>query len=107
MKSAKQKKLEKAGWTVGSAAEFLELQPAEEIIVAMKLALASKLKILRMERRLTQEQLAKQIGSSQSRGKAAVSNRVSWFTKKQETLKVRFQKSLIRFWQAHSKIGRG
>ena len=67
MKATKKKKLEKAGWTVGSASEFLELQPAEEVIVAMKLALASKLKTLRKERRLTQEQLAKLIGSSQSR----------------------------------------
>ena len=67
MKPAKQKKLVKAGWTVGSASDFLELKPAEEIIVAMKLAFASKLKTLRQERRLTQEQLAKRIGSSQSR----------------------------------------
>lgn len=67
MKSAKQKKLEKAGWTVGSTSDFLELQPAEEIIVGMKLALASKLKALRQENRLTQAQLAKEIGSSQSR----------------------------------------
>ncbi len=67
MKPAKKKKLEKAGWTVGSTSGFLELQPAEEIIVAMKLALASKLKALRQQSRLTQAQLAKQIGSSQSR----------------------------------------
>ncbi len=67
MKATKRKKLQEAGWTVGSASEFLELSKSEETIVSMKLALASKLKALRRERRLTQQQLAKQIGSSQSR----------------------------------------
>jgi DNA-binding XRE family transcriptional regulator len=67
MKREKQKKLEKAGWTVGSTSDFLDLQPEEEIIVSMKLALASKLKALRQQSHLTQAQLAKQIGSSQSR----------------------------------------
>lgn len=67
MKAVKKKKLEEAGWTVGSASDFLELSEAEETIVAMKLALASKLKVLRKEHRLTQEQLARRIGSSQSR----------------------------------------
>lgn len=67
MKAAKKNKLEEAGWAVGSAADFLELSDAEETIVEMKLALASQLKVLRQENRLTQEQLAKRIGSSQSR----------------------------------------
>jgi DNA-binding XRE family transcriptional regulator len=67
MKATKRKKLQEAGWTVGSTSDFLELTKAEETIVAMKLALASKLKALRQERRLTQQQLAKLIGSSQSR----------------------------------------
>ena len=67
MKAAKRKRLLEAGWTVGSASDFLELSQAEETIVAMKLALASKLKGLRKEQRLTQDELAKRIGSSQSR----------------------------------------
>lgn len=67
MKATKRKKLQEAGWTIGSTSEFLELSEAEETIVAMKLALASKLKDLRKEKRLTQQALAKQIGSSQSR----------------------------------------
>lgn len=67
MNAAKKKKLQKAGWAVGSTSEFLELSEAEETIVAMKLALASKLKDLRKEKRLTQEDVAKRIGSSQSR----------------------------------------
>jgi transcriptional regulator with XRE-family HTH domain len=67
MKAAKKKKLQEAGWVVGSASEFLELSEAEETIVAMKLALASKLKDLRREKHLTQQDVAKRIGSSQSR----------------------------------------
>lgn len=67
MKAAKRKRLQEAGWTVGSVSDFLELSQAEETIVAMKLALASKLKGLRKEQRLTQDELAKRIGSSQSR----------------------------------------
>jgi DNA-binding XRE family transcriptional regulator len=67
MKASKKKKLQEAGWTVGSASEFLELDEAEEAIVAMKLALGSKLKDVRREKRLTQQEVAKRIGSSQSR----------------------------------------
>jgi DNA-binding XRE family transcriptional regulator len=67
MKVTKRKKLEKAGWAVGSASEFLGLSEAEEVIVGMKLALASKLKAQRQQRKLTQQDVAKRIGSSQSR----------------------------------------
>ena len=67
MKATKRKKLEKAGWAVGSASDFLELSEAEEVIVGMKLALASNLRALRRERNITQQELAKRIGSSQSR----------------------------------------
>lgn len=67
MKADKKKKLQAAGWSVGSTAEFLELSEAEATIVDMKLALAEKLKELRRARRLTQLELAKRIGSSQSR----------------------------------------
>ncbi len=67
MKTAKRKKLEADGWKVGSASDFLELSEAEEALVTMKLALAQNLKERRQKRRLTQLQLGKQIGSSQSR----------------------------------------
>ena len=67
MKAAKRKKLDADGWKVGSASDFLELSEAEESLVAMKLALARNHKKLRQKRRLTQSQLGKQIGSSQSR----------------------------------------
>ena len=40
MKSGKQKQLEKAGWKVGDAADFLRLTEDERRFVEMKLALA-------------------------------------------------------------------
>ncbi len=67
MKPSKRKKLEAAGWRVGSASDFLQLTEAEEALIAMKLALAENLKERRKKRNLTQVQLGKQIGSSQSR----------------------------------------
>ncbi len=67
MKTSKRKKLEAAGWKVGSAAEFLKLTEAEEMLVNMKLALAASVKARRQELRLTQQELAQRIGSSQSR----------------------------------------
>ena len=64
MKAAKQKKLEAAGWKVGSASDFLELSDAEEMLISMKLALAGKVKELRQHQNITQSELAKRIGSS-------------------------------------------
>ena len=67
MKKTKKTKLKKAGWKVGSTAEFLELSPEEEAFIEMKLALARSLKKRRQRRRLTQIQLARLLKSSQSR----------------------------------------
>ncbi len=67
MKISKKKKLEAAGWKVGSAAEFLELSDAEAMLVNMKVALAKQVKVLRKKKKITQQRLAKLIGSSQSR----------------------------------------
>ncbi|WP_437228807.1 helix-turn-helix transcriptional regulator [Planctomicrobium sp. SH661] len=67
MKTTKRKKLEAAGWKVGSTTEFLGLGEAEEMLVEMKLALANKVRELRQFHQLTQVNLAKLIGSSQSR----------------------------------------
>ncbi|REJ75205.1 MAG: XRE family transcriptional regulator [Planctomycetota bacterium] len=67
MKSSKRKALEAAGWKVGSASDFLELSDAEEMLVNMKLALAAQVKSLRLKKNITQQELAKRIGSSQSR----------------------------------------
>jgi DNA-binding XRE family transcriptional regulator len=67
MKAEKKKKLEAAGWKVGGAAEFLALTPDEAEFVEIKLALARRLRSLREQRHWTQAELAKHVGSSQSR----------------------------------------
>ena len=67
MKKAKKEKLEAAGWRVGTAEEFLGLSKEEEAFVEMKLALAGSVRRRRQAKRLTQTQLARRIGSSQSR----------------------------------------
>ena len=67
MNPAKRRKLEKAGWKIGTAGEFLGLSDEEAQIVEVKLTLSESLRRLRMKKRLTQESLAKILGSSQSR----------------------------------------
>lgn len=67
MKAAKRKSLEKAGWRVGTVAEFLGLSAEEASLVEMKLSLARSIKARRLKHRLSQAALAKRIGSSQSR----------------------------------------
>jgi len=67
MKKTKQKRLEKAGWKVGTVAEFLDLTPQESAYVELKLALSKTLNERRRQRKLTQDQLARLINSSQSR----------------------------------------
>ena len=67
MEKAKRKRLESSGWRIGSAADFLELTPVEAELMAMKLALSSRLRKARERRHLTQTDLAERMGSSQSR----------------------------------------
>lgn len=67
MKEARRKRLEAAGWAVGNAADFLGLSPEEEALVEMKLRLAAELRKLRAEQNVTQVELARRLGSSQSR----------------------------------------
>lgn len=67
MQAKKLKKLEARGWKVGDAAEFLQLTPAEATLVEMKVSLSLQLKELRKSKRISQEGLAKLLGSSQSR----------------------------------------
>jgi DNA-binding XRE family transcriptional regulator len=67
MERKKRKRLERAGWRVGSASTFLELTTIEEHLVDMKLTLGTKLRKTRERRNLTQTDLAKRMGSSQSR----------------------------------------
>lgn len=67
VKAVKRKKFEANSWKVGSAADFLELSDEEVAYIELKLRLASQLKDVRIRRRLTQKELARQIDSSQSR----------------------------------------
>jgi DNA-binding XRE family transcriptional regulator len=67
MNTAKRKRLEAAGWSVGSTADFLELSPEEAAFVELKLRLSESLKRRRTDQKLSQDALAKKIRSSQSR----------------------------------------
>ncbi len=67
MDRKKQKRLEEAGWRLGSASEFLRLTSAEEQLVEMKLSLGTRLRKARQRHNLTQAALADRMGSSQSR----------------------------------------
>lgn len=67
MKQSQRDKLEAAGWTVGSAAGFLGLPEAESRFVRLKIALARTLGERRKSQGQTQVEVAKLLGSSQSR----------------------------------------
>ena len=67
MDSKKKKKLEAKGWVTGDASDFLGLSPEEARFIDLKLALKNSLKAERLKQRITQVELAKMIGSSQSR----------------------------------------
>lgn len=67
MKAAKRKRLEADGWIVGDVKTFLGLSDSESEFIEMKLALAENLKQRRIQRGMTQKDLAEQLSSSQSR----------------------------------------
>ncbi|MBI2373941.1 MAG: helix-turn-helix transcriptional regulator [Deltaproteobacteria bacterium] len=67
MREEKKRRLESRGWRVGSAEEFLGLTTAESIFVELRLRMAASVRSSREARALTQEGLAKLLGSSQSR----------------------------------------
>ncbi|MGD8362971.1 MAG: helix-turn-helix transcriptional regulator [Gemmatimonadota bacterium] len=67
MRDDRRKVLEASGWKVGTAEEFLNLTGAEVALVEMKMALSDGLRALRVQRHLTQAEVAEAIGSSQSR----------------------------------------
>ena len=60
------KNLEDKGWKIGTASDFLELSPEEEVLVEIKLALSRSLKE-RRQSLMTQSDLAAKIHSSQPR----------------------------------------
>ncbi len=67
MNKAKKAKLEKKGWKLGSADEFLGLYAEEAAYIEMKLVLSEKLREKRVRKRLSQAAFARIIHSSQSR----------------------------------------
>ena len=67
MDQQKAKRLRSAGWNVGDTSDFLELSPEESEFIEFRLGLAQKVKALRLAKGLTQIEMAKAIGSSQSR----------------------------------------
>jgi hypothetical protein len=67
MRTDKRRKLERAGWTLGDAGDFLGLSADERRFVEVKLALAEGLRRRRERLGLTQMEVAARFGSSQSR----------------------------------------
>jgi DNA-binding XRE family transcriptional regulator len=67
MDKRKAKRLLSAGWKAGSTKEFLGLSDEECAIIELKLELAGAVKEQRCRRAMTQQQLGKLLGSSQSR----------------------------------------
>jgi predicted XRE-type DNA-binding protein len=67
MRKDKRRRLERAGWTVGDAGDFLHLSDDERRFIETKLALASGLRQWRENLGLTQTDVAQRFGSSQSR----------------------------------------
>jgi predicted XRE-type DNA-binding protein len=67
MNAEKRKRLEAAGWKFGSVKDFLNLTPAEEAYIEMKLALAHELETSRRGKNLTQKALAAKLKTSQPR----------------------------------------
>ena len=67
MRNEKRRRLENAGWRVADARDFLDLSAGEAEFVEIKLALARRLKEVREEHNWTQAELARRVGSSQSR----------------------------------------
>lgn len=63
----KRKRIEAAGWKVGSVGEFLGLSDQESAYIDLKLQLSKDLRKRRRAKKLTQTELARIIKSSQSR----------------------------------------
>jgi DNA-binding XRE family transcriptional regulator len=67
MKLEKRRRLEQAGWKVGTTQEFLGLSDEEMAVIELKLVLRDQFKERRRRLRLSQQAVAKRLGSSQSR----------------------------------------
>ena len=67
MDAEKRKRLEAAGWAVGDVSDFLDLTTAEVELMELKTRLALFAKEQRKMSNMSQDALAKKMGSSQSR----------------------------------------
>ena len=67
MDSAKRKKLEAAGWKLGNAADFLEMDNAERQVLDARVKLALAVRRQREARHLSQKALGLKLGTSQPR----------------------------------------
>jgi ribosome-binding protein aMBF1 (putative translation factor) len=67
MKTEKRHRLEAAGFKVGSADEFLGLSHEESALVSLRISLAEEVRRRRVRLHCSQAELARRIGSSQSR----------------------------------------
>jgi len=67
MRDEKKKRLEAKGWRIAGVKEFLQLSDEEAAYINLKLRLAEGLRDKRRRKRLSQVELARTLGSSQSR----------------------------------------
>ena len=67
MDAAKKRRLKAAGWRFGTVAELLDLSKEEMELIDMKIRLTDLVRATRKRKKLSQLQLAKRLGSSQSR----------------------------------------
>ena len=67
MEQEKRKRLEAKGWKFGGVQELLELTPEEERYIEFRLLLSRSVREIRKEQKMTQKELARRLGSSQSR----------------------------------------
>ncbi|MHB8956738.1 MAG: XRE family transcriptional regulator [Pirellulaceae bacterium] len=67
MDAAKRKAIEAAGWTVGDAADFLEMSDEERQLLDARLALALAIRSQREASKLSQKQLGAMLKTSQPR----------------------------------------
>jgi hypothetical protein len=67
MEKQLRRRLDKSGWAVGEAGDFLGLSDEEIRLIETKLALAAGLRQRREKLGLTQSAFARRLGSSQSR----------------------------------------
>ena len=67
MREDKRKRLERKGWRTGTASDLLDLSRETAACFELKLRLADGLRKWRTQRKLSQEELARLVNSSQSR----------------------------------------